>query len=71
MPTVEREVLTGVALVDRDRRRDAVDAVDLRLVHALEELPRVGGEALDVAALALGVEDVEGERRLARAATRR
>ena len=39
-----------------------------RLVHAVEELPRVGREALDVAPLAFGVEDVEGEARLARAA---
>ena len=30
-----------------------------------EELPRVGGERLDVAALALRVDRVEGERRLA------
>ena len=39
----------------------------LRLLHAIEELPRVGREALDVAALALGVEHVEREARLARA----
>ncbi|MBV6474547.1 MAG: hypothetical protein MOGDAGHF_00007 [Rhodocyclaceae bacterium] len=56
-----------VGLVDGDGRRDAVDAVDLRLVHAVEELPRVGREGLDVAALALGVERVEDQRALARA----
>ena len=56
-----------VGLVDGDGRRDAVDAVDLRLVHAVEELARVGREGLDVAALALGVERVEGQRGLARA----
>ena len=56
-----------VGLVDGDRRRDALDAVDLRLVHAVEELARVGREGLDVAALALGVERVEHERGLARA----
>src|SRR5437867_8910132 len=38
-----------------------------RLVHAIEELSRIGGEALDVAPLALRIEDVEGEARLARA----
>ncbi len=58
----------GVGLVDRDRRGDAVDAVDLRLVHAVEELARVRGKGLDVAALALGVDRVEGERGLAAAA---
>ena len=39
--------------------------VDVRLLHHLQELPRVGRERLDVAALALRVDRVEGERRLA------
>ncbi len=56
-----------VGLVDRDGGRDAFDRVHLRLVHAVQELPRVGRERLDVAALALGVERVEDERGLARA----
>ena len=63
--------LDRAALVDRDRRQDAVDALDLRLLHAVEELARVGGEALDVAALALGVEDVERERSTCPSPTRR
>ena len=54
-------------LVDRDRRRQALDRVDVRLVHLAEELARVGAQRLDVAALALGVDRVERERRLARA----
>ena len=54
-------------LVDRDRRREPVDRVDVGLLHHLQELPRVGGQRLDVAALPLGVDRVEGERRLARA----
>ncbi len=58
----------GVRLVDRDRGRDAVDAVHLRLVHAVEELPRVRRERLDVAPLPFRVHGVERERRLARAA---
>ena len=45
--------------------REALDGVDVGLAHLLEELPRVGGERLDVAALPLGVDGVEGERRLA------
>ena len=52
-------------LVDRDRRRQALDRVDVRLVHLPQELARVGRERLDVAALPLGVERVERERRLA------
>ena len=55
------------ALIDRDRREDPLDALDARPVHAIEELSRIGGEALDVAPLALRIEDVEGEARLARA----
>ena len=47
------------ALIDGDGRRDALDAFDVRLIHAVEKLPRVGGKALDVAALTLGVQNVE------------
>ena len=56
-----------VGLVDRDRRRDALDRVHLRLVHAIEELACVRAEGLDVAPLALRVQRVEDERGLARA----
>ena len=58
-------VARGRLLVDRDRRREPVDRVDVGLLHHLQELARVGGERLDVATLALGVDRVEGERRLA------
>ena len=54
-----------VFLLDGDGRRDAVDVIDVGLVHAVEELPDVRREGLDVAALALGIEGVEGERGLA------
>ena len=60
-------VLRGGLLLDGDGRRQAVDLVDVRLLHHLQELAGVGRQALDVAALALGVDGVEGERRLARA----
>ena len=48
-----------------------VDPVGVGLVELREELPRVGRERLDVAPLALGVERVEGQRALARAADAR
>ena len=54
-------------LVDRDRRRQPLDRVHVRLVHLPQELTRVGAQRLDVAALALGVDRVERQRRLARA----
>ena len=58
-------VAAGRLLVDRDRRRQALDDVDVGLVHLPEELAGVRRQRLDVAALALGVDRVEGEARLA------
>ena len=60
--------LNRIALLDGDGGRDAFDPINLRLVHAIEELPRVGREGLDIAALAFGEQRVERERALARAA---
>src|SRR5579884_2645278 len=53
-------------LVDRDRRREALDVVDVGLLHLPEELPRIRRERLDVAPLPFRVDRVEGERGLAR-----
>ena len=60
--------LDRVALLNGDGGGQAIDAVDVGLVHPLQKLARVGRESLDVTALALGEERVEGERRFARAA---
>ena len=54
-------VLRDALLVDGDGRGEAVDVVDVGLLHEAEELAGVGGERLDVTALALGVDGVEGE----------
>ena len=58
----------AVLLADGDGGADAVDAVDVRLLHPLEELPGVGRQRLHVAPLPLRVDRVEGQRRLPRAA---
>ena len=58
-------IRAGGTLFDGDGRGKPLDVADLRLAHAVEELAGVGGEAFDVAALALGVERVERERGLA------
>ena len=58
-------VALGRLLVDRDRRRQALDRIDVGLVHLAQELPRVGRQRLDVAALPLRVDGVEGKARLA------
>ena len=60
-------IARGGLLLDRDRGREPLDRIDVRLFHLLEELARVRRQRFDVAALALGVNRVEGERRLARA----
>ena len=60
--TVER----GLRLVVFCSIEMALDMVDVGLLHHLEELARIGAEALDVAALALGIDGVEGERGFAR-----
>jgi hypothetical protein len=67
VPTVERGLRARRLLLDRDGGRQAVDLVDIRLLHHLEELAGIGRQRLDVAALALGIDRVEGERGLARA----
>jgi hypothetical protein len=54
-------VARGRLLVDRDRRREPVDRVDVRLLHHLQELARVSRERLHVAPLALGIDRVEGQ----------
>ena len=59
-------VVRGGFLLDRDRGRQAFDQVDVRLFHQLQELARVGRQALDVAALAFGVQSIECQRRLSR-----
>ena len=64
VPTVERGFRDVVFWSIEIAGREPVDRVDVRLLHHLEELARVGGERLDVAALPLGVDRVEGEARL-------
>src|SRR5262249_13125670 len=64
-----RDGRAGIArcrsLFDRDRRRQAFDLIDVRLLKLLEELARVGGKRLDILALPLGVNGVESESRFA------
>ena len=59
-------VLGGRLLLDRDGGGEPLDRVHVRLLHLLEELAGVGGERLDIAALAFSIDGVEGERGLAR-----
>ena len=58
-------VVAGALLVDGDGRGQALDGVHLGLFHLADELAGIGGEALHVPALALGVDGVEGQRAFA------
>ena len=66
-PRVRRRRL----LVDRDRRLQAVDAVDVRPLHLLEELPRVDRQALHILPLPLGQQRIERQRAFPRPADAR
>ena len=55
-------VAAGRLLLDRDGRREAFDALHVRLLHQLEELAGIGRQRFHIAALALGIDRVEGER---------
>ncbi len=56
------------ALLDGEHRRKAMDKIDVGALELVEHLTRLRREALHVFAIALGVDRVEGQRRLARAA---
>src|SRR5690606_4886519 len=58
-------VVRGRLLLDRDRRAQPLDVVDVRLLHHAEELPRIGRQGLDVAPLSFRVDGVARQRRLA------
>ena len=58
-------IVGDALLIDGDGGGEPLDVLDVGLVHASEELAGVSGEGLDVAALAFGVDRVEGEGGLA------
>jgi hypothetical protein len=59
-------VVTGRLLLNRNRRRQPLDQIDVGFLDALQKLPGIGRQGFDVAALSLGVKGVEGQRRFAR-----
>jgi len=58
-------VAAGRLLVDRNRRRQAVDMVDVRFLHLAEKLAGIRRQRFDIASLTLGIDGVEGQRRFA------
>ena len=61
-------IVAAGALVDGDRRLQALDEVNVGPLQLMEKLPGVDRQAFDVLPLPLGIERVEGQRTLARAA---
>ena len=58
-------ISSGVFLLDGDGRGEAVDQVNVWFFNTFQELAGVRAERFDVAALAFGVDGVEGERTFA------
>ena len=56
----------GIGLAQCDGGWDPLDPIDAGPIHPFEELAGVGTEGFGIAALALGVESVEGERGFSR-----
>ena len=66
-PNGRSGVMTRTLLVDADRRRQAVDVIDVGLVHLAKKLTRICGERLYIPPLSLGEDRVESKARLSRA----
>ena len=62
-PDRRARVSDAVLLTNRNRWRNAVDAIDIGFLHPLEKLPRVRRQPFDIPALAFRVHRVKGERR--------
>jgi hypothetical protein len=54
-----------VLAVNGNGRRDPIDPVHLGTIHAIHKLPCIRRKGFDVTALALGIERIESQRRLA------
>ncbi len=61
-------ILVGGLLLDGHHGAESRDLVDVGTLHGPDELPGIGREGLHVTALPLGIDGVEGQRRLARTA---
>ncbi len=60
--------LAGRLLFDTDGRRQTADVLDLGFLHLAEELAGISRQRFDVAALALGIDRIQGEGAFAGAA---
>ena len=61
-------IVAGALLLDGNGGREPFDRIDVGLAHLFEELTGIGRERFDVPPLPLGIDRIEGQRRLARPA---
>lgn len=61
-------ILVGRLLLNGDDGGETRDLVHVGALHIAQEIAGIGRESLDIAALALGIDGVESQRRLARPA---
>ena len=59
-------VLVGGLLFDADDRTQTGNLIYIRALHIAQEVAGIGRERLDIAALTLGKDGIESQRRLAR-----
>ncbi len=60
-------VVRRALLVDRDGRGEAIDMINIWLLHFIQELACIGRQGLDIAALSFGKNGIKGQAALARA----
>ena len=54
-------VMRSGFLLDGDSGRKPLDQIDIRLLHQLQELPRIGRKRLHITPLPLGIQGIESE----------
>ena len=55
-------IMAGGFLFDRNRGREPFDRIHIRLLHQLQELPRIGRKAFHIAPLTFRIDGIESER---------
>src|SRR5258708_4365457 len=52
----------GGLLLDGDCRTQSIDRIDVGTLHLVQKLARIRRQRLDIPALSLGIDGIEGER---------
>ena len=68
---MERGVVTGGFLLNRNGGRQTLDQIHIGLVHQLQKLAGIGRQAFNITALTFSIQSVKGQARFAGAAKAR